>query len=378
MNKIAYTLLCFLLSVQLSAQNNLSFEGQASVLSSFAPDNELNCFIGARYIPKLSYRINNKEKEDRFFDFEASIYTASSLHFRPFEQFEQQNSLDAYRLWARYNNEQLEVRLGLQKIDFGSAKILRPLQWFNQIDVRDPLQLTNGVYGLLGRYYFLNNSNIWLWALYGNNKRRGFDLLESHKKRVEVGGRLQQPIPKGELALSYHYRTAQAQNLHLIPNTASIPEHKVGIDAKWDIKVGLWLEASYSHSAKNIEQWSNQSLINIGIDYTFSWGNGVMLSAEHLMVDYHQDLFHYSGMSHITALMSSYPLGFFDQLSAVYYLNWEANQSSFSINYQHDFKQITTYLMAFYNPKQNAGIVQNDFINQFAGAGLRLMLVYQH
>merc|ERR1712127_1137306 len=106
------------------------------------------------------------------------------------------------------NTNQFELRVGLQKIDFGSASLLRPIQWFNQIDPRDPLQLTNGVYGVLGRYYFLNNANIWLWTLYGNEKTRGFDALETNKKVPEFGGRIQYPTKKGEIALSYHHRSA--------------------------------------------------------------------------------------------------------------------------------------------------------------------------
>lgn len=33
---------------------------------------------------------------------------------------------------------------------------------FDQVDPRDPLKLTDGVRGLLGRYCFLNNADIWL------------------------------------------------------------------------------------------------------------------------------------------------------------------------------------------------------------------------
>ena len=65
-------------------------------------------------------------------------------------------------------NNKLHIEPGLQKINFGSATMLRPLMWFDQVDPRDPLQLTDGVWGVLGRYYFLNNANIWLWGLYGN------------------------------------------------------------------------------------------------------------------------------------------------------------------------------------------------------------------
>ena len=68
--------------------------------------------------------------------------------------------ISPYRIWVRYQIKNWEFRLGLQKIDFGSAQLLRPIQWFNQIDPRDPLGLTNGVNGLLVRRYFKNNSNL--------------------------------------------------------------------------------------------------------------------------------------------------------------------------------------------------------------------------
>ena len=44
-----------------------------------------------------------------------------------------------------------EVNKGVQKFKAILAE---------DIDPRDPLQLTNGVWGLLGRYYFMNNANL--------------------------------------------------------------------------------------------------------------------------------------------------------------------------------------------------------------------------
>ena len=64
---------------------------------------------------------------------------------------------------------------GLQKINFGSAVLLRPLMWFDSLDPRDPLQLTDGVYAVLLRYYFPNNANLWAWALYGNDSPKGWE-----------------------------------------------------------------------------------------------------------------------------------------------------------------------------------------------------------
>jgi len=108
-----------------------------------------------------------------------------------------------YRFWARYSAKQVELRIGLQKINFGSASMLRPLMWFDQVDPRDPLMLTDGVWGILGRYYFLNNANIWLWGLYGNDNRKGWEIFNSQKTIPEFGGRLQIPVPKGESGFSF-------------------------------------------------------------------------------------------------------------------------------------------------------------------------------
>ena len=93
------------------------------------------------------------------------------------------------------------VRGGLQKINFGSANLLRPLMWFDQIDPRDPLQLTDGVWGILGRYYFLNNANIWVWGLIGNDQRKGWEVIPSVKNKPEFGFRVQMPIPGNYLSL---------------------------------------------------------------------------------------------------------------------------------------------------------------------------------
>ena len=111
-------------------------------------------------------------------------------------------------MWVKFSGDQFELRAGLQKINFGSAQMFRPLMWFDRIDPRDPLQLTDGVYGLLARYYFLNNANIWLWGLYGDDKIKGWELIPSKKNSIEYGGRVQLPLYTGEIAATYHHRTA--------------------------------------------------------------------------------------------------------------------------------------------------------------------------
>lgn len=369
-------ILFILLAVSMMAQQKLDFDGQLSLVSSYSPQNDLDVFIGGRYIPQLSYKI--PLDSIRFVDFEASANVFASSLFHPFDTSENRLGILPYRGWFRYSDKQFELRVGLQKIDFGSSTLLRPIQWFNQIDPRDPLQLTNGVYAVLGRYYFLNNANIWLWALYGNEKTRGFDVLESNWRIPEIGTRVQYPVPKGELALSYHYRTANSLQHIFLPPYEKIPEHRIGIDGKWDLKVGLWTEAAYVRSSKKIGDLTNQTFINIGADYTFGVGSGLNIIAEHLILSYDEEAFAFRNTANLTAMTLAYPFTMYDRLSTIFYYNWSSKDVTFFLNYEHQFKRITTYVMLYHNPNTMQGIQQNDLVNNFSGAGLRVAVVFNH
>ncbi len=373
MKKIGLLILSIAFSLGSLAQEKLQFNGQATAIISNNFTDDLNYFNGNRYIGKLAYKI--PVTTNIFFDFKAEANTTLTNQFNLFDSLTTQKSLNPYRLSGRYSSEQYEIRVGLQKIDFGSASLLRPLQWLNQIDFRDPLQITNGVYGVLGRYYLLNNANIWLWGLYGNTEQRGFDTFQSKKEIPELGGRIQYPTPKGELALSYHHR---AINTPIIDNSTNVKEHKIGFDGKWDLKVGFWIEASHSYKSKNIGNLTNQTLINIGSDYTFGIGNGLRIIGEHLISSYNQEQFNFENKTNTSALTVSYPLSIFDNISTIAYQNWEQNNTAFFLNYEHHFKYLTAYIMGYYTPSANNEAAVNEQFNNFTNSGIRLMFVYNH
>ncbi|MCG2459494.1 hypothetical protein K8352_01890 [Flavobacteriaceae bacterium F89] len=377
MTTLARILLILLLwAMETYGQSNLEFSGQASAFGNYSPDSELNMSLGARYIPQLEYKIPLDSLHALTFMVSVNIYGSTS--FSPFYKNTVEGDFDPYRIWARYSGERYEIRLGLQKMDFGSATLLRPLQWFNQIDPRDPLGLTNGVYGALGRYYFPNNANIWIWGLYGNEKPRGYDAVGTYKKDVEVGGRFQYPVPKGELAISYHHRTADATNILNEPSLENIPEDRIGLDGKWDVTVGLWFETSYIHKHVDLGSLTNQTLITLGTDYTFGIGNGLNVVLEHMITSFNRESVKFSNNTNITAINISYPMGLSDNLSMLPYYDWEGNNFSFFLNYQHQFKKLTGYVMAYYNPDSQTVVQENELVNVAAGPGFRLMLVYNH
>ena len=377
---LKWNILLFLLILSIGslAQKTMHVRGQVSLVSSYAPDNELEGFIGARYIPEIDYGIQIDSVKGRSIDFEASANLSGSSLFSLFDDATSQGSLQPYRLWARYSSPQFELRAGLQKIDFGSASLLRPLQWFNQIDPRDPLQLTNGVYGILGRYYFLNNSNVWFWSLIGNTRTRGFDILETNKNIPEFGSRMQYPTKKGEIALSYHYRNAMVDVRLGFPTIDKIPEHRFSIDGKWDLAIGFWFEAAVVHKEVDLGTLTNQVFLNVGADYTFGIGNGLHVVLEHLTTGSDNSVLGFENKANVTGATISYPIGFFDNLSSVYLYNWTSKDIILNMIYNHEFEHISGYLMAFYNPTTAIGFQQNDLVNQFAGPGIRVMLVYNY
>lgn len=369
-------LLIFLLMLysNLFSQDSLSFKHQLSAWTLVNTSNELPVYAGGRYIPQLNYNITLKNKAH--IDFEASANLIGSFGFNPFDTVSGSSQLKPYRFWARYSSEQLEIRAGLQKINFGSASILRPLMWFDQVDPRDPLKMTDGVWGILGRYYFLNNANLWVWTLYGNDKPRGWEFVGTNKSIPEIGGRVQLPLSRGEAALSYNYRKADSRAISgIVSPFSTIPENKLGFDIKMDLEVGFWLEGSWVSKQKDLGMLSNQEIFNIGLDYTFNLGNGLYIILEQLLASNDQDPFKFENTATFSLMSASYPLGLFSNLSGIIYYDWKSNKSYNFINLEKQYKNLSFYFMGFWNPENYLIPTQGTGQSLFGGKGFQIMLV---
>lgn len=359
------------------AQERLRFRGQLSATTHLNTGNDYPWWNGLRCIPQLNLEL--PAGEGRMIDFEASANLFGNIGMSDLTNYNWDGRIKPYRLWGRFSTSQLELRAGLQKINFGSASILRPLMWFDQMDPRDPLQLTDGVWGLLGRYYFLNNANIWLWMLYGNDRPKGWESIATSSAAPELGGRLQYPLPRGEAALSYHYRETEGSmfpvELHPI---ASIPEHRFGFDAKFDRVVGYWVEASWKKMAGNRGTFTSQLLLNVGVDYTFAWGNGLTLIWEQLLAAADEKPFALSDPLTFSLLSARYAVGLFDEVALIAYYDWRNRFSYNFVSWKRQYNRLTLHLMGYINPKSYNIPTQQGAGNMFAGTGLQLMLVYNH
>jgi hypothetical protein len=278
-----------------------------------------------------------------------------------------------YRLWARVSLSRCEARVGLQKVNFGSATMLRPLQWFDRIDPRDPLAMTDGVYGFLTRYCFQNNANIWAWGLLGNSVPKGWEAIGSRRWTPEPGARVQIPTPRGEVAATYHHRRAELST----PFPVAIDEDRVGLDGKWDVGIGCWFEAvlarQVARSLLTVETW--QRMATVGLDYTFGIGSGLGVVAEHMLAGSADEPFGRDTDAQFSALAVSYPLGLLDNLRAIVYFDWTNRDPYSFLGWQRTTDNWIFSLSAFANPDRPAATGRTGGA---AGKGVRLEVVFNH
>lgn len=374
-----WVILLILLNFQVSFSQSIGLQGQLSGWVTVNPEKKAEAQIGLRYIPELSLE---RRLSDKFsLDAEISFNSYGTGFFQQEKDFETDGKVKPYRMWLRFSSSQFELRVGLQKINFGSATFLRPLMWFDRIDPRDPLQMTDGVYAILGRYYFLNNANVWLWGLYGNDETKGWEVFPSDKKKVEYGGRVQVPVFTGEAAVTFHHREADLTAVPFsgfLSSKPTIPEWRLGLDGKWDVGVGLWCETVLIHQELNISMLNYQRLVNVGMDYTFDVGNGLNAQVEYLNVATAESAFETAEDIAFSACSMNYPLGIIDNISTILYYNWENSDWYRFINWQRTFDRWSLYFMAFWNPDQFEIYQVQGGNNLFSGKGLQVLVSFHH
>jgi len=356
---------------------SITWQGQASSWLTLNPDPKLEGQIGLRYIPTIS--LQKGINTDYLFDAEIAFNNYGASYIRSIDDVDNDGKIKPYRLWIRFSSSQFEIRAGLQKINFGTATFLRPLMWFDRIDPRDPLQLTDGVYGILSRYFFLNNTNIWIWALYGNEKTKGWEMFPTLKKKPELGARVQLPVLTGELGITYHHRKVNLKVISLlIANENTIGENRFAVDGKWDAVIGLWFESVLIHQDLSVDQLRYQRFFNLGMDYTFDLGNGLNAMTEYFRLDYSDKPFRTGEPISFSALSVGYPISILDNLNAILYYDWDNSSWYRFINIQRRYDNWSFYIMGFWNPDKFQIYQNRDQNNLFAGKGLQLMIVFNH
>jgi len=356
------------------------FSGQLSgwTIESYSRENSWENNSGLRYIPQLS--VKQPLNEDSFIDaevsFNAFLATDDTDEGKKYD-------LDLYRAKLRYATAQTETRIGLQKINFGPAQLLRPLMWFDRLNPTDPLKLTKGVYALRFRYDALNNAGFWLWVLYDNKDPKGYEVLPTVSGKPEFGGRLQYPILGGELAGTCHFRRVDGSELFIM----DYREERFALDGQWDMGIGLWFEAVFQHSKFEplfpllvpVEfpyEWTK--MITLGMDYTFDLGNGLYVRVEHMATVSSEDPFGWDEDAHVSAFSLSYPMGAIDTLMAIGYYSWEQKEYAQYIRWQRTYDNLDLSLGLFYYPETSETGALSSQSSASRGYGAQFMIIFNH
>ena len=357
----------------------LEFQGQLSGWAAASRADSSSFQFGLRYIPTLS--LTKLFARSITFDTEISVNTYAAAMGPSIGHLGTSGKFSPYRIWLRFSSPQFEARVGLQKISFGSATLLRPLMWFDGLDPNDPLQLTNGVYGLLLRYTCLNNANVWAWGLYGNDELKGWETTPTQKKIPEYGGRLQLPLFKGEIAFSYHHRRIDPSR-SLLPQVAiepaPVPEDRLAVDGKWDVGAGLWVEGTLARQDFKLFPLKYQKTVNFGLDYTFSVGNGLHILGEHLINQSSANALTGGSSSDFSALSVDYPLGITDRIRGMAFYAWETADWYRFLTWQRVTDRWGFYIIGFWNPESYRIYANQQGKSIFVGRGIEVMLVFNH
>ena len=318
--------------------------------------------LGIQYKPTISLNIVQRE------NYEIDCETIANLSYQyiknNYTSYEEQDA-EIYRGWVRYSGNQFEARVGLQKINFGPAQLLRSLKWFDTIDPRDPQEETQGVRAALFRYYFLNNANIWFWGIYAEDELKGLEVFPSKEDSFEFGGRIQYPFEFCEAAFSFHHRELEFDNTL---------ENRFGFDARWDFEIGLWIEAVATKYNENDNTPNWGKYLTLGADYTIPFGNGVHILGEHFVYSKSEnDLFESSYKAESSAVSFSYPVGLFDSIMAMIVYSWESEDWFRFLSYQRNYDHLSIYLNLSWNPEA-ANLDPEQISND--GKSVQMMIGY--
>jgi len=377
---VAFLLLMALFSPERSAATEVDLQGELGLSLTTNDIAPRSLRADARYQPDLTVTLPLDSYRSL-----TAFASAEALYRSDIESFDRadgDDDLSLYRLWLRYGSGRTELRVGRQKLGFGSATLLRPLMWFDGTDPRDPLQLTEGVDALLLRYYFGNNANLWLWGLHGDRDPRGWELAPSRERKAEYGGRIQWPLGNGELAASYHRRRADISSLAppLFPARTGLEalEDRYGLDGKWDVAVGVWFEAAVVRQRHDLVVRPYRRFVCVGADYTFALGRGLTVLAEHLRVGSAEELFGAGTDLDSSAFSLRYPWGVVDEFGLVLNYDWDAGDLYNFLEWRRTYDRWSFHLMGFANPAEAGIMTQSPGSNLLAGNGARILITFNH
>lgn len=383
-------ILLLLISVAFSAGSpSVVFKGTATGYGSLSN----NCASGVQFIPILEGDfLPDTSRLIADFEFSADSY----VRYDTIHDFS--TGINPYRAWLRLAGNQYEFRVGLQKITFGKAQLLRGLSWFDTLDPRDPLGLTQGVWAERFRYYIPNsNANIWLWAIQEELSSTSFYLplmIDKNSLIGQYGGRMEVPVFQGEIGLSYNYKLAGADTSGIqeigVFSGLQVHRHQFALDGKWDDLLGLWFELVFTQERADFTFMTHDAYLlteiaqlTLGFDYTLNIGNGLLVIGEYMGNVIHTDMDLGLGsvplvvFKNVAGCMLSYPLGLFDSFGLMSFIDLDDPAIYAYLFWQRQYDNLSLRLSgALTNFDQDVILFPGQSTSASLGNMIQLMLMY--
>ena len=317
------------------------------------------------YIPTLSFEKNliNNSKIDLEWAYKLGKIYAGDYPI---------GKLDApYRLWFRYSSDRLEARLGLQKISFGPAMILRSLSWFDTIDIKDPTGQTDAVEAFRLRIFPSNSIGLWFWSI--NNEQ----------DTLSFGARTELSLNAGELGLTYHIdQSTLPQSIGQSPVYLANAHQRIAFDYRYDGYIGFWLEAAgILSNSKSDTQPNRYTLFTLGSDYTIPIGPGLLVMVENMNTREFSTVTDSINAHNYTAFMASIPVNMLIQLMFITQVDWENNHIYNFLQCGITYDHYSLNLILSSSPKRSEYDIAEEYLPKTVsgfGRGVQLMLVYNH
>ena len=309
------------------------------------------------YIPTISFKKNVSNQSILDFEWGYQLqgnYSGDSLY---------KTIQKPYRFWTRYSNENLEARLGLQKIIFGPTQILRPLSWFDSFDIKNPTNETYGVEALRIKWFSSNNNTFWSW------------LIKDDLDTISYGGRYEFLSQLGEVGLTIHNDPI---NSYQIIGQTGIPINKahnrMAIDYRYDGIIGFWNESTLIQSKK-----TQVILATFGADYTLPILNGVLVMIETMYASNKNN--DQNKTENYSAFMANLPLGITHSAMYVSQFDWGQEKIYHYLRWSTKFNNYSLNWIFSLNPKRNQyNVSENMLPKSIAGFGtnIQFMFIYHH
>ena len=260
-----------------------------------------------------------------------------------------------YRLWLRYLNEKLEIRIGLQKIIFGPSQILRSLSWFDNYSIKDPTSQTKGVTALRYKYFMNNSFDFTFW------------LIKEQSNKFSLGSRINLSSRVGQWAFTYH---RQAENTIVnvtqigIANTDS--HDRYAIDYRFDGLFGFWFEGVVHDLSNKLLPYGTA-----GIDYTLNIFNGIHFLTETMIIENIDKQFY-------SAFLLSKPIHFLHKVMLITQIDWNNKNTYNYFQWNTSFDRLSINYILSINTQSLVFSNQIENIYQEYGIGHKIMFIYNY